>query len=105
MSLLTRCDAPLDRTLFEAGEKLAADAQVSYDLVGLLQLSQGRIILSAPNLLVRGLHSALGEHGLELPTIDGTFNAGIEVISPDEVKMLGGPDKITESSTLIRPAD
>lgn len=76
--------------------KEAAEHEISYDLVGQLQASQDRIIVSVPNQWVRGYFSMIGEHGIELPTVDGVFNAGIEVITPEELKALGGPDRITE---------
>lgn len=96
-SLLSRADRPgWQRPLVEAGAKLAADAEVAYHLVGTLQLSGGRLLLSVPNALVRGVFQALGEHGVELPTTDGGLNAAIEVMTPDEVTVAGGGDAIVE---------
>lgn len=94
MSLLSRVDSP--STLLHDLGKTAAEQEVSYDLVGQLQSSQNRIIVSVPNQWVRGYFSMIGEHGIELPTVDGIFNAGIEVITADELQSLGGPDRITE---------
>lgn len=79
--------------------KAGADATVSYNLVGQLYLSQsGWLLLSVPNALVRGVFSAMNEHGIELPPgpNDSPFNAHISVFRPEELDQIGGPDKVTE---------
>lgn len=79
--------------VFDAGVKLAEAPEVAYNLVGVLQFHNSRIILSVPNALVRGIFSAMREPGIELPE---HFSAHIVVMRPEEVTGLGGPDKISE---------
>lgn len=69
----------------------------SSDLKGKLYLSQsGFLLLSVPNAIGRGAFDALREPGVELPTTDGRYNAHITVMRPDEIRELGGPNKLTE---------
>lgn len=86
--------------LQEIGRRLTkmAEMTVSYDLAGRLYLSStGYLMLSVPNALVRGVYSALDEHGLELPpTPEGQLNGHISVMRPEEIAALGGAEKITE---------
>lgn len=101
MSILSVREGPslADRVAFLAGEKLAADAEVAYNLKGVLYLaSTGYVLLSVPNALVRGLYANMHEPGISLPIYPGTkgLNAHITVFRPEEVKQLGGADKITE---------
>lgn len=58
--------------------------------------SNGAVLLSVPNAIVRGTFDALDENGLSLPGKNGKFNAHIVVMTPDEVDKLGGLSKITE---------
>lgn len=87
---------------FQAGRdfvKNAADATVSYNLVGTLHMSQtGWLLLSVPNALVIGVFKAMREPGIELPPGPGggPLNAHISVMRPEEVERVGGADKITE---------
>lgn len=95
MSILTRLDAPTS-PLYEAGVKQAADPSIVNTLYGMLQMSNGRLVVSVPNDYVRGLFKMLGEHGAELPLINGQLFACVDVMTADEVIAIGGPDKITE---------
>lgn len=81
--------------------KSAADDDVpvvEYNLVGTLQRSKDWILLSVPNAFVRGVFAAMQEPGIEVPPQkeSGALNAHISVMRPEEVEMIGGPDKITE---------
>lgn len=69
-----------------------------YDLGGRLYASSGGwVMLSVPNSLGRGVFDALSVTGLELPTqYEGGYNAHISVIRPEELRDIGGPEKITE---------
>lgn len=104
MSLFTTHDGPsvADRVAFLVGERLvkaAADAEVAYNLKGTLYLSQsGYVLLSVPNAMIRGIYAALHEPGAILPpSPDGPgINAHVTVFSPDEIKQIGGADKINE---------
>jgi hypothetical protein len=87
------------RPLFAAGVKLANDPKVAYSLAGTLYLAKsGFLLLSVPNALVRGFFSAMNEPGVELPPVgpDGQLNAHLTVMRPEEIKQIGGADKITE---------
>jgi hypothetical protein len=69
----------------------------AYSLSGELQLSDsGWLLLKVPNSMVRGMFDALSEPGLELPLHNGRLNSHITVMSPEEVKEVGGPDAISE---------
>jgi hypothetical protein len=101
MSILAIRDGPSlsDRVAFVAGQKLASDAEVAYNLKGVLHLSQtGYVLLAVPNAMVRGLFATMHEPGIELPIYHGTdgLNAHITVFRPEEVKQLGGADKLNE---------
>ncbi len=104
MSLLRVTDRPpaWAAVFFQMGSELVKQAgapELTYNLSGRLMLSAGDwIILSVPNALVRGVFSAMDEPGIELPPSgpDGNLNAHISVIRPEELAMLGGPEKITE---------
>lgn len=83
------------------GEKIAATkGNVSYNLSGMLYIKDGSHgtwgMLSVPNALVHGVFSAMDETGIELPPSgsDEKLNAHITVFRPDEIKMLGGADKM-----------
>lgn len=74
--------------------KLAATPQSVYSLAGRLVGSKsGWLMLEVPNALVRGVFDALHEPGAELPP---DLDAHISVIRPEELKEIGGLDKITE---------
>lgn len=93
-----------DAVLYRVGStlvafsKTAADAALSYGLRGELYLSKsGWLLLRVPNALARGAFAALHVLGAELPPgHEGGFDAHITVMSPEEIKQIGGPDKITE---------
>lgn len=65
---------------------------------GRLQRSRsGWLLLSVPNAIIRGAFFALDVPGAELPYhSDGTLNAHISVMRPDELVQIGGLSKITE---------
>ncbi len=89
----------IDQAWYELGRaKLAGDAELTHSLAGRLYLSaSGWLMLSVPNALARGALAALDEAGAELPLhSDGTFNAHISVMRPEEIEQIGGPDKISE---------
>lgn len=68
-------------------------------LSGILQMtSSGYLIVAVPTALVRGLFDAIHEPGISLPSVidGGALRAGIVVMTPDEVKQIGGADKISE---------
>lgn len=82
--------------------KEASDAVTVHALSGRLFLSQsGWVLLSVPNALVRGAFDALIAPGAELPLKDGTLNAHITVMSPEDVATIGGPQKITERGHMF----
>jgi hypothetical protein len=90
-----------DRIAFLAGERLAksaADAEVAYNLKGMLYLSSsGYLLLSIPNALVRGIYGSMHEPGVELPLDPkGGLTAHITVFRPEELKEIGGAEKVTE---------
>lgn len=76
----------------------AAAPVTAHVLTGKLYKSKsGWLLLSVPNMVVRGLFDALHVPGAELPYhSDGTLNAHISVMRPEELEPLGGPDKINE---------
>ncbi len=104
MSLFSALDGPsvADRICFMVGERLvkaAADAEVAYCLKGMLYLSQtGYVLLSVANAFVRGIFANMHEPGISLPPSPHGqgLDAHITVFRPEEVKEIGGPDKITE---------
>ncbi len=109
MSLLSPTDGPPSwaALLFAAGRalaKTASDAELAYNLSGrLYRSSTGWILLSVPNALVRGVFSAMAEPGIELPPAapGGAFDAHVSVMRPEDVEMIGGPDKITERGKMF----
>ena len=91
---------PLDRQAYRVGQliKEAGDATPAYNLTGRLYLSSHEdkpwLLLSVPNALVRGVFDAMHEPGVELPLDrEGRLNAHISVIRPEEIELVGGPDK------------
>lgn len=83
---------------YEIGKE-AADREVAYNLVGTLYLSPtGYILLSVPSALIRGVFSAMKEPGIELPPVgpSGRLDGHVTVLSPGEIEMIGGADKVTE---------
>jgi hypothetical protein len=104
MSLIAVRDGPgvAQLAAWRAGHALvkeAAAAAISYSLSGMLYLSKsGWLLVDVPNALARGVFAALDETGIELPPSEHGqgFTAHCSVMSPEEVRMIGGPDKITE---------
>jgi len=77
----------------QAGEAINAPI-LSGRLVG---SSSGWLLLEVPNSLVRGVFDALDAPGAELPTKStGALNAHVSVMRPEELKTVGGIEKITE---------
>lgn len=102
-SILTAYDGVslVQRRLFELGRSFLKEASVpepSYSLSGMLYVTPGGYgMLSVPNAIVRGVFNAMDEHGVELPPgPDGKLNAHITVFRPEELEMIGGPEKLTE---------
>lgn len=85
--------------------KSASAPETSHALAGRLYLSKsGWILLAVPNSIVRGAFDALDEPGVELPPSgpNGTLNAHISVIRPEELEQIGGGEKITERGHSFR---
>lgn len=78
--------------------KTAGTPEIVHKLGGRLYLSRGGwLLLSVPNALLRGAFDALHAPGAELPVkTDGSLNAHISVMRPEEIAQIGGPDKIAE---------
>ena len=78
--------------------KLGGRPSISYGLSGRLYRSDsGWILLSVPNALVRGVFDSLNEPGVELTRdSEGRLNAHISIMRPEELDLIGGPEKITE---------
>lgn len=78
--------------------KVAGTPATSLSLVGRLVISaSGWGLLTVPNAVVRGLFDSLDESGIELPLqSDGTLNAHISVLRPEEIEKIGGAGKISE---------
>lgn len=58
--------------------------------------SNGALLLSVPNSFVRGAFDTLEETGLTLPYFNGRLNAHVVVMTPEEVKQVGGTNKVSE---------
>lgn len=85
--------------------KHAGDAAPVYNMAGTLYLADSNwIMLSVPNALVRGSFAAMHEPGVELPPPGptGKLVAHITVIRPEELDVIGGPDKISERGKQFR---
>jgi hypothetical protein len=85
------------RTAYEFGnayvylEKSGQTHDIKYSLAGRLQLANnGWLVLTVPASFVRGAFDALHEEGIELPP-----HFQIPVMSPLDIKSIGGEDKIT----------
>lgn len=110
MSLLRVVDgpSPWPAALFGAGvslAKVAADAEVAYNLAGRLYASaSGWLLMSVPNAFVRGVFAAMAEPGVELPPAgpSGNLDAHVSVMRPEELEMIGGPDRVTERGKQFR---
>jgi len=73
------------------------------ELEGRLQFSaSGRLCLFVPNSLVLGAFRALPAAGLSLPLYGGKLNAHITVMTPEEIRGIGGPERISERGKAFR---
>jgi hypothetical protein len=108
---LLRSDAgppPWEAAILEAGRQLtkaAGDATPAYNLAGTLYLDRsGWLLLSVPNALVRGVFAAMSEPGAEMPRDDqtGGLNAHVSVMTPAELELAGGADKVGERGKQFR---
>lgn len=83
--------------------KAASDAESTYALHGRLFLSKsGWLLLSVPNALLRGAFDALHEPGVSLPFhSDGSLDAHISVMRPEDIEQIGGADKVTERGKMF----
>lgn len=99
-------DRWLYREGFDCGSHIKSAAEAprpSYSLSGTLFAAQsGWIMLNVPNALVRGFFAAMDEPGVELPTRDDRLNAHISVMRPEDVKRIGGVEKVTERGKRFR---
>ena len=103
MSLLNVFDGPglWHEAAYRLGEKVAESrGAIAYNMSGKLYHKSGSmgewIMLSVPNALVHGVFSAMEEPGIELPPSgEGErLEAHISVIRPDELLLIGGPEKL-----------
>ena len=77
----------------------AGTPTVSHSMQGRLYLSRsGWLLLHVPNSLMYGIFATIREPGVELPpSSNGSMpNAHITVMRPEELKQLGGANKVTE---------
>jgi hypothetical protein len=98
MSLISVVDLPDYRHFLLYDVMQDREKWAAVKLSGLLQVSSGYLLVGVPTALVRSLFDAMHEPGICLPSaIDGgALRAGIVVMTPEELKSVGGPDKITE---------
>ena len=77
--------------------KSADTHELSYAMAGKLQLANtGWLVVQVPASVVRGAFDAIHEEGLELPP-----QYAIPVMSPQELKDIGGANKVTERGHAI----
>ena len=89
--------------LGEWATKCGEAPERSYGLAGRLVGSEsGWGLLTVPNALGQGAFDALHEVGTELPTRNGRYNAHVSVFRPEELKQIGGIDKIQERGHTFR---
>jgi hypothetical protein len=90
----------------ETAEKTAGDAVPTYSLSGKLYLSSnGHLMLSVPNALVRGVFDAMAEPGIELPPSGdaGVLNAHCTVATRSELAAAGvDPARVSERGHFYR---
>jgi hypothetical protein len=77
--------------------KQAGNGAPVYNLAGMFYVSTLQDepwgLLSVPNALLRGVFDAMDEPGIELPfNKDGKLDAHLTVFSPQDIKLLGGPE-------------
>lgn len=99
MSLISVTDLPDYRHLLLYEVLQDEEKRAEVKMSGLLQATaSGYLIVAVPTALVRGIFDAMHEPGISLPSsIDGgAVRAGIVVMTPEELKLAGGADKISE---------
>lgn len=99
MSLISVVDLPDYRHFLLYDVMQDREKWAGVKLSGLLQATgSGYLIVGVPTALVRSIFDAMHEPGISLPSaIDGgALRAGIVVMTPEELKAVGGPDKVTE---------
>lgn len=79
-------------------------ALASYPLEGRIYLAaDGSLRLSVPNALGIGLFDAAAASGVELPKDQtGRYRASVLIMTPEEVRRVGGPDAISERGHTAR---
>lgn len=86
--------------------KTSADSAPVYNLAGKLFYAADTdyVLLTVPNAFVHGIFAAMVEPGIELPSAsDGKpLMAHITVFRPEELKKIGGADKIKERGQQFR---
>jgi hypothetical protein len=104
MSLLSTLDIPDYRHLLLYDVLQMSEKWAEVKMTGLLQLTNSKcaapsyLIVGVPTSLVRGIFDAMHEPGISLPNSvdDGALRAGIVVMTPEELKQIGGSEKINE---------
>jgi hypothetical protein len=98
VSLLSTCDFDLERVARDWQLGFDREKRATATFRGLLQLAKsGHLVVAVPAAVVRGLYDSLDAPGLSLPkNDDGSVRSTVVVMTPEEVQLLGGPDKITE---------
>jgi hypothetical protein len=102
MSIIAVDDGPafMQKQAFALGQKIASDGVPAYNLAGMFYVTKFKdrdwAHLSVPNALVHGIFSAMHESGIELPPSesDGRMDAHITVMRPEEIALLGGPERL-----------
>lgn len=104
MSLLFTLDIPDYRHLLLYDVLKMSEKWAEVKMTGLLQITNSKcaspsyLIVGIPTALVRGIFDAMHEPGISLPAaVDGgALRAGIVVMTPEELKQIGGTEKISE---------
>lgn len=99
MSLIATTNLPDVRHFKLYDAVLDLEKRAAVRMTGLLQAtSSGYLLVGIPTALVRGIYDAMDEPGISLPaSVDGgALRAGIVVMTPEELKSIGGADKVTE---------
>lgn len=93
-------DAKLDAV------KTAADSSPVYNMAGKLFYAADTdyVMLSVPNALVHGIFAAMHEPGIELPSsaTGKPLLAHVTVFSPEDLKQIGGAERIKERGQQFR---
>lgn len=99
MSLISVVDIPDYRHLLLYDVLQIPEKRAEVKMTGLLQITNSDyLIIGVPTALVRGVFDAMHEPGISLPGAvdEGALRAGIVVMTPTELKQVGGADKISE---------